>query len=1241
MTPASPLLTKPEIVAAITGLTGQLERHLIGDARERELDALRGDSGTRAPFPVLATLALLDDCLRVAHLAIDADGQVDDAELERVLPLAGVAASKYFLVLPRYELFGDEPGPAELIEFLRVHRADERPFGNAGAGDWRGIRLCREAAALSRHRGLLAEHERLLVRVMDTVFAGRDSAAEVAARRQLRELFEQSTDGGYEDPRALAFCQADGPEVFSSVAHGSQLHERDPFDIVTIHADAREVFHRQLEHAVTPVRHHAGHGRTLLVLGQAGSGKTHLMRALRAHVHGDRLGYVGYLQMTSEVGDYARYVLANLIDSLERPYDAPALTESSLAYLSDGLTDLLDDAEATRARLREDTFEPAELTRFVGGLVDGLVRQDGLGRVDADLLQAMLLLQRRDPALDRRIVKFLRCESLTSYEQELLGGLSPRLQPEDPARLIEQLGRLMFELQQAALVLLVDQVEDTVPDAATGPGRGEPLQRAFDVLRRIADAVPSSVVVISCLEDVYDHIRPRLTQSVVDRLEREPAPVRLASERRRHEVREMLTRRLEYLYDALGVAWREDEPLFPFRDDHVDKLANQGARECLAWFHGYQQACIRAQRLVDTPATAAVAAAAARAAAPPASEADLDRAWSDAKAAPIELPDDDAGLLRLLVRGLEACKAEGEHGFTCELEPSGARPRLVVTGLAGGLGPRIVEVCNRPAQGGHLGRQIEDLRERAPIGHTPVALRTSEFEFGGKTAIARQLGEFIRSGGVRLPVGTAELRAIAAMVALVERTPATAELTAWRRQRQPLTQLAAIRTLLELDRAPTPPAPVVRAPTVRAITEPLPTVLRAPAPVAPPPASHLRLGVTSTMRADPVALEVEQLKKHAAFLGTTGSGKTTLALSVIEQLLERGVSALLIDRKGDLARYADPAWWEPHADDEDAARKQRLRARTDVALYTPGDPAGRPLRLPVIPAGMHEMNSQERDQAAKAAASGLAAMMQYGRGGTHEKKASILKKAIELYAERGGGATLDELKDTIGRPDPELLAAVGNLTRHFGSLAEDLDSLSIQRGMLLAGDGDALDVEAMLAPREGRARLVVISTTALTDVSVLQFWVSRLLIELGRMVRKRPSQTLRAVAFFDEADMYIPATSVPATKEPMFDLLRRARSGGLGVLLASQNPADFDYRARDLINTWLLGRIGQDRAIEKMRNLLASYPNVAARLAGQATGCFFMLEPNLARELRADRSLMLTEQLAEDQIAVLARAGRR
>jgi hypothetical protein len=288
---------------------------------------------------------------------------------------------------------------------------------------------------------------------------------------------------------------------------------------------------------------------------------------------------------------------------------------------------------------------------------------------------------------------------------------------------------------------------------------------------------------------------------------------------------------------------------------------------------------------------------------------------------------------------------------------------------------------------------------------------------------------------------------------------------------------------------------------------------------------------------------------------------------------------------------------------------------------------------------MQEMSTQERDQVAKIAASGLAAMLKYGKGEAQRKREAILKKAIELHAD-SARATLDDLRDTISRPDPELLAAVGNLTRHFGAVAEDLDMLAIQRGSLLAGPGEALDLGAMLAPRPGRARLAIVSVVALADVAVLQFWVSRLLIELGRFARRHPSPTLRTVAFFDEADTYIPATSSPPTKEPMFDLLRRARSYGLGMLLASQNPGDFDYKARDNLLTWLVGRVTQERAIEKMRNLIAGYPNVAARLAGQGVGHFFLLGPAAgptARELRADPALMKTEQLPEQEIAALAR----
>src|SRR5262249_26449239 len=153
----------------------------------------------------------------------------------------------------------------------------------------------------------------------------------------------------------------------------------------------------------------------------------------------------------------------------------------------------------------------------------------------------------------------------------------------------------------------------------------------------------------------------------------------------------------------------------------------------------------------------------------------------------------------------------------------------------------------------------------------------------------------------------------------------------------------------------------------------------------------------------------------------------------------------------------------------------------------------------------------------------------------------------------------------------------------------DLQTLNIQRGALLAGDGEPLDAAALLPPYGDRTTLSIINTAALAEIPVLQFWISRLLVELARLARKRPTKALQAAVFLDEADAYIPATTNPPTKEPMFELLRRARSEGLGVLLATQNPGDLDYKARDLIGTWLVGKVSQDRAIDKMRNLLASY----------------------------------------------------
>lgn len=226
--------------------------------------------------------------------------------------------------------------------------------------------------------------------------------------------------------------------------------------------------------------------------------------------------------------------------------------------------------------------------------------------------------------------------------------------------------------------------------------------------------------------------------------------------------------------------------------------------------------------------------------------------------------------------------------------------------------------------------------------------------------------------------------------------------------------------------------------------------------------------------------------------------------------------------------------------------------------------------------------------------------------------------------------------------DPTLLEALGHLdSKHCKKLAEHLQTVVHMHGEVLAEANDKLSAELLFGmgeyQKQGKTRLSVISTKFLGDDSAILFWVSQLVLELNRFASRMPSPTLQAAVMFDEADIYLPATSKPPTKPPLESLLKRARSAGLSVMLATQSPGDLDYKCRENVRNWFVGLVKEPRALEKLKPLLSDAKlDASAVLPKQKVGQFFMLSETGALPLMAKQNLLQTQQLSEPEILKIA-----
>jgi hypothetical protein len=250
---------------------------------------------------------------------------------------------------------------------------------------------------------------------------------------------------------------------------------------------------------------------------------------------------------------------------------------------------------------------------------------------------------------------------------------------------------------------------------------------------------------------------------------------------------------------------------------------------------------------------------------------------------------------------------------------------------------------------------------------------------------------------------------------------------------------------------------------------------------------------------------------------------------------------------------------------------------------------------------------------------------------------AILTEAIVVLSERSTPSGLVELIALIANRDAELVArARGYDERLFQRLAGDLQKLLNELGPLDPG-GEPLTVETLIGrSTSGKVPLAIVNTQLL-DTPQLQSWVAHVIACMSCDAARAPSSALRTMFVLDEANLFLPAgLTKPPAKEPLQDLLRQAQAGGIGIVLASQNPADLDYRSRELIDTWFLGRIDDPRSIEKMKPVYEHRPLTRGKLGKLESRRFVMLQDGGAVDLERGPSLMHAEPFAEPELLALA-----
>lgn len=382
---------------------------------------------------------------------------------------------------------------------------------------------------------------------------------------------------------------------------------------------------------------------------------------------------------------------------------------------------------------------------------------------------------------------------------------------------------------------------------------------------------------------------------------------------------------------------------------------------------------------------------------------------------------------------------------------------------------------------------------------------------------------------------------------------------------------------------------------------------------------------------DPVVYDPADLTTHAVVTGMTGSGKTGLCIALLEEAALQGVPAILIDPKGDLTNlllhFPDllPQDFQPWIDPEMTRRagvtpekaaeeasnawreglkewgigRERLLALQNAAqfaIYTPGSDAGIPvsvlssLAAPDLDWESNREVLRERIISTVTALLGLVGMNDLDP--IRSREHILLSNIFEAHWSEGKDLDLTELILQTQTPPFSNLGAFPVDTffpqKDRMELAMVLNNILAAPAFQTWREGESLNVQSLLFTADGKPRHSIFYLAHLSDGERM-FFVTLLLSAVETWMRTQSgSNALRALLYMDEIYGYLPPTAVPPSKGPLLRMLKQARAFGLGLLLATQNPVDIDYKALSNTGTWFIGKLQTERDKNRLLDGLES-----------------------------------------------------